>query len=269
MNKSDFSFFDRDLKQNKRAEYRFAPCDALSAFIKEFIVIECENGMELEILPSTSIAIDYIVRGNISITGKDGVKMDLPKAVAYGIAKTARQFTFSKNTVLLLVIFKEASAATVLKGPVNAMAEQIVPLESMFNAKKINQLGQQLKEADSHKDMVDIMEAFLKTALNPLLMDDLIMKAIHLINHRNGLISIKSLADELNVSRDVFEKRFRKKVGTTPKQYANLTRFRNVLRASTPSKNLTEIALNAGYYDQSHFIREFKSFAGKPPSDFR
>jgi AraC-like DNA-binding protein len=59
-------------------------------------------------------------------------------------------------------------------------------------------------------------------------------------------------------------------VGLTPKRYARLLRFRRVLlHARAPgAPGWTEIAHSCGYYDQSHFVRDFKAFSGFTPSEY-
>lgn len=268
MNKKNFSFFERDFKRSKRIEYKFSPCNVLNPMIKEFMIIECEHGIELEILPSASISINYIINGSISVKQQDGTKADIPKAVAFGIARKAQHFTFSDRTTLLVVVFKEGCASSIVKKPINKLFERYIDLNELFTKKQICLLGDQLQRQSSYEGMVEMMERFLITEMDSIFADTLIADAIHRIKEKKGLISIKSLAEELNISRDAFEKKFRSKVGTTPKQYANIVRFRNLIHKSDLQESLTKIGLNAGYYDQSHFIKDFKSFTGKPPSEF-
>jgi transcriptional regulator GlxA family with amidase domain len=82
-----------------------------------------------------------------------------------------------------------------------------------------------------------------------------------------GAISIRSLAAGLGLSQDRLEKRFRQVVGASPKRYCSILRLRYVL-AGSQTRSLVELALEAGYYDQSHFVREFRAVTGEPPRKF-
>jgi AraC-like DNA-binding protein len=57
-------------------------------------------------------------------------------------------------------------------------------------------------------------------------------------------------------------------VGASPKQLASIVRFRHAVRAYRPGLTLTQLAYDAGYFDQSHLIREFRAFTGLTPRDF-
>lgn len=62
-------------------------------------------------------------------------------------------------------------------------------------------------------------------------------------------------------------RRFREQIGLTPKAYANIVRFNRALElARGPKATWAEIALDCGYYDQSHLVRDFQRFAGRAPA---
>jgi AraC-like DNA-binding protein len=64
------------------------------------------------------------------------------------------------------------------------------------------------------------------------------------------------------------EKRFRQAVGTSPKKFASIVRFKHVIQRYDSGRSLTELAYEAGFYDQAHFIKEFKIFTGDTPEGF-
>jgi AraC-like DNA-binding protein len=74
--------------------------------------------------------------------------------------------------------------------------------------------------------------------------------------------------EELHVSQSPLEKRFREAVGTSPKKFASIVRFKNLIRDRAPGSSLVELAYEGGFYDQSHFIKEFKNFTGDTPESY-
>jgi AraC-like DNA-binding protein len=86
----------------------------------------------------------------------------------------------------------------------------------------------------------------------------------------NGGVSIDDLVQRVGISARQFDRKFLPIAGIPPKTFARLVRFQSTLQLSNKMsiRNLTELAMNAGYCDQSHFIREFKEFSGLVPSAY-
>jgi AraC-like DNA-binding protein len=82
------------------------------------------------------------------------------------------------------------------------------------------------------------------------------------------MIKIKELADAHYLSQDAFEKRFRRVVGTSPKQFSTIIKIKSIVDNKPQNGSLTQMALEAGYFDQPHFNKEFKLFTGLSPTDF-
>lgn len=260
-------FFENDNSQKKRVEYRFEPCDALKLPIKEYMILECTDSMVLETLPSNSFSLNYILKGSIYLSQNGDSQIDLPKAVSFGITQRFFHFTFSDFATLFVVIFNPGFASTITSKPLNEFFEKFIPMDEFFSSQINLEMIQQLQRQSSYKNMVNVMEHFLIEKIASSDLDSIIYDSISEINKQKGMVSIKDMANGLPISRDTFEKRFRHLVGTTPKKYANIIRFRNLFEQPFEHENLTDIALNAGYYDQSHFIKYFKSYTGKLPSD--
>ncbi len=97
------------------------------------------------------------------------------------------------------------------------------------------------------------------------------LTAVKHVIHSKNTYPVRKLAEHFNLSERQFERKFKEYSGFTPKKYMRIVRFGEACKHySEPSscKTLTEIALSCGYYDQSHFIKEFKTFSGYHPSDF-
>ncbi len=106
---------------------------------------------------------------------------------------------------------------------------------------------------------------------NNFLPDRLLHQCIELILSHQGNYEIKDLTKKFGISERTLQRRFETYVGLSPKQFANIIRFQSSLSKINDSKNthLTDIAYETGYFDQSHFIRQFKIFTKQKPFSFR
>jgi AraC-like DNA-binding protein len=85
-----------------------------------------------------------------------------------------------------------------------------------------------------------------------------------------GNCSIEKIACRANMSIKTFERKFTEQVGISPKLFSRILRFNSAvaLKLSDPHRSWTDIAHHCGYYDQMHFIKECKLFAGATPTRF-
>ena len=116
---------------------------------------------------------------------------------------------------------------------------------------------------------VDVVERFLLGRLrSDAMLDPVTEAAAAQIRKRHGAVRMEELARVMGMSLSALERRFRKTVGASPRKFASIVRMRHVLRLQRAGGSLTEIAHRAGYCDQSHFIKDFKSFTGLAPESF-
>jgi AraC-like DNA-binding protein len=132
---------------------------------------------------------------------------------------------------------------------------------------------EKLRQTDDRKDTVKILadyfnELLKNASINP---DYRIKLATNLILKTNGTISIREVRDRLFVTERTLERHFLKEIGVTPKQFAKIIQFSSSIKQITETDyvNLTEIAYDKGFADQSHFIRSFKRYSGKTPKEFK
>jgi AraC-like DNA-binding protein len=84
-----------------------------------------------------------------------------------------------------------------------------------------------------------------------------------------GRVPVASLAEEVGWSRRHLAARFREHVGLPPKALARILRFERAAERLRRGADLADAALDSGYYDQAHFNRDFKAFAGVTPTEYR
>jgi AraC-like DNA-binding protein len=95
-----------------------------------------------------------------------------------------------------------------------------------------------------------------------------ILAAVDRIAASRGNIAITSIAPSLGVTRQHLARAFRRDVGITPKVFARVVRLRHLLDrlANKSQVDWSTAALDAGYYDQSHLVDEFRELTGLTPT---
>jgi AraC-like DNA-binding protein len=91
--------------------------------------------------------------------------------------------------------------------------------------------------------------------------------AVNQIISSQGSIRIADLAENAVLSRRQFSRRFNERVGITPKSFAQIVKFRHVIELAYSATSLTDLALKGGYFDQSHFIKDFRKRSGLSPGN--
>ena len=84
--------------------------------------------------------------------------------------------------------------------------------------------------------------------------------------------NVKDFCDKSGINIKYLERLFFKYTGVSPKVFSRITRFQRVSREMLYNRNynsLTELAYDSGYYDQTHFIKEFREFSEVTPGKFQ
>ena len=246
---------------------RHLPSDGLKPFVKAFMLIESADGTVNHILPDTSLTLAFRTAGTVAAVEDDAQAL-LPAAVITGLRKTARRLAYAKHSATLVVQFNETGTASFFREPLHELFNASLPLDSLIPQHQLDEVEDRLAAATGNAARVAVVERFLLSRLREPEPDRLIREAVRAINFVQGDLRMKDLAADLPISQDAFEKRFNRAIGTSPKQFAKIVRLRNLIRQVPQRSSLTDAALTAGYFDQAHFIKDFKAFTGKTPKAF-
>jgi AraC-like DNA-binding protein len=219
------------------------------------------------VLPGTSFAMAFRFRGQISYLS-ESEKTALPAVTFSGLRKSVRLINYAPETSALIVQFKETGISAFFRQPLHELFEESVSLDNFFPQSEIAIIEERLAEAKTNATRIAVVEQFLCSKLSFTKPDALVQEAITRIYSNRGALRISELADGLYISQDAFEKRFRKVTGTSPKQFSSIVKMKSIIGQNPVPSSFLDMALDNGYYDQSHFNKDFKLFTGLTPTDF-
>lgn len=245
----------------------YTPSAPLQPYIKSFKIIESHDAIVNRVMPNTSFALAFRLSGKIAYVNGTG-ETTLPAATFTGLRKTVRIISYAPISSALIVQFNETGTSAFFKHPLYELFGESVSLDDYFPQSEISILEERLAEADTDKLKISVVENFLCSKLVDFRYDPLIVKSIASIHTHRGNLKIKTLANDLYISQDAFEKRFRRVTGASPKQFATIVKLNHIIQQCPRPVSSLDMALCNGYYDQAHFIKDFKTFTGLTPNIF-
>ena len=174
------------------------------------------------------------------------------------------------NASMIGVHFKPSGASSFFGLPLSELQNSVVDLEIFWNGAARN-LRDQLLEAPNPTAKFRILEdALLARWRCSAFRHRAVLHALDSFARDPQGITIGKVTAEIGLSARRFIEVFREQVGMTPKIFCRLRRFQHALEEIQHSREVrwADIATECGYYDQAHFINDFKEFCGVTPSDY-
>ena len=168
------------------------------------------------------------------------------------------------------VRFKAAGAARFFDLPYAEIVDQVIDL-SLYEPEFSKMIQQRIEGCSSHDQRLSAMEVVVRERLTAESQEDIFVRqACQYITKSDGEYSVQELVKLIGFSERQLERKFKKQVGITPKLLSRIMRFQKFLALSKQSEEMTlsAAALACGYYDQSHFIRDFTHFSGVSPVNY-
>lgn len=181
------------------------------------------------------------------------------------------QYERTEPSYLLSVRMPPLGAYRVLDLPLGEVAHDVIELDAALGD-EVNRVHERIGDTTEPGLQFAILCDFVRRRVarsGARLHADARM-AVGALAESHGAARIEDLCRSLGVSRKHLGSLFRAHVGLAPKAYARVFRFRRavdlVQRGKRP--DWTRVAMACGYYDQAHFNREFREFAGMSPGEF-
>lgn len=202
---------------------------------------------------------------------RDGVSPDdsQPEAFLFGQLESAIRLEPLGEVDVLGVRFAPAGVAALWGIDMSSLGSREFALDELFPARRrpsIDRLRDTLVFAERCGLVADYLRSWLRRTVR--VQASRAMAALSLMETPDA--DLKDIAREIGCSRRRIERAFRSAVGLSPAAYLRLQRInRCIQQLRTGAMELSAIAADAGFADQSHFCREFRKITGLPPSAYR
>jgi AraC-like DNA-binding protein len=177
----------------------------------------------------------------------------------------------SAQDELLGVHFKPGGAFPFLGVPAGDLHNRYVELDDLWGERDAASIVARLREAPTSQAKFALLEGWLLgVAPRPLARNPAAKFALAELHRDSSVRSSADVARTLGISQRRFIQLFRGEIGLTPKLYSRIERFQHVLRRVelVDEVDWVDVATSCGYFDQAHFIHDFREFTGLRPSDY-
>lgn len=255
-------------------EFRqFAPSDILKPYVRHYYIFESDADIEFEdtVFPSGDMEMIFNLGHGIWESSVEDKFIKTPKIELWGqITKPLAIRSKGRHTMLGIKFFTHSAAY--FFDEIGVFNDNISDAADIIGGSLRSLYAQLLETADAKK-RIELIEAFL---VKRLMANE--KKAFRIDKVAHILTSIKKdpaennlglIASKHGITPRYLHKLIYQNTGLSPTSFNKINRFQFSLKLITRNDQpLTSIAYNSGYFDQSHFIRDFKSFTGLTPSAY-
>ncbi|MCO5949879.1 helix-turn-helix domain-containing protein [Mucilaginibacter flavidus] len=248
------------------------PAPHLKTFVKDYLLLHFvfDNNAPPPVKPfpaNTQHSLVFYLRGGIkAFDPKTGTSKTFAKTAINGSQVSRFDFYLSPHYLMFAVNFQPGTLAKFLRLPLTEFIDERIDAEAILP--KINQLHERMANSDSYEGIVQIVEEYIWQRICNLKADFYpIDKVMRVITEKPGDFEIKRMAGLSCLSVSQFERRFMQQTGITPKLYARINRFYHAyqIKDREPESNWLSVAIQAGYHDYQHLVKDFRQFANTLP----
>jgi len=174
------------------------------------------------------------------------------------------------DAAMMVIAFRKGMAAPFFPFPMNEIADCVLDADLVWGH-DFASLREQLLETCDIDLRFHIVEAFLLQKFRSSLdLNPCVAFALEQMTYRPNEINIALMNSQIGYSQRHFTDMFRRHVGITPKAYLRIMRFQKAVRTIDETREIDwpRVSLECGFYDQSHFINDFKHFSGFTPDEY-
>ena len=251
----------------------FEPSDGLTTVVKCYWALESpqeKTPARNTIVPDGCMKMIFHYGDLYNQYTESGHSVALPRGFVIGQLTRPFEVEPTGETGTFFVCFHPNGFLPFATMPLKEMENTAVPLEKLFR-KEGQDIERKILNANSNLERINLIETFLLSRLaDAANVDRMVKSTVETILTANGQLSVDELSRQTHINRRQLERKFSSAIGLSPKQFSKTIRLQATLKAlqAKKSTSLAAVAHESEYYDQAHFIKDFKEFTGITPKAF-
>jgi len=240
----------------------------LQPYVKLICTMECNEVKDVEqvhVLPDACVElfISYtetpvaIIDEQLHKNSIINSRMSMPTSVQ-----------MRKGSGCIAICFHPGMAYPFFSLPMNIFTNNSISLNDIWG-KVTKEIEDKLATANHHKIRIEIIQKYLLRLLLSSKQDLQIDQCLNLIHKTPTEVNLTKLHEVTGYSQRHLARKFKQHIGLSPKEYLKVNRFISSLKylKKYPELSLTQIAYQSGYFDQAHFIHDYKIYAEHTPKE--
>ncbi|MFN0100583.1 MAG: helix-turn-helix domain-containing protein [Bryobacteraceae bacterium] len=194
-----------------------------------------------------------------------------PGSVLTGITTRAQIIDTAEQEYVVGIAFQPGGTLPFFAVPAVELSDVDTPLATLWGQGAERRMRERLLEAATPEKALDVLEACLLGVWRDRMIHPGVAFALQAFRSEPDRARIAGVSDAVGLSPKRFIERFKSEAGVTPKRFRRLLRFQRAIGRAHTARSIdwTELALGCGYFDQAHFIHEFRQFSGITPGAYR
>lgn len=245
------------------------PSDSLKNLVKEYWIYENDDPTpaEQKIIPDgfSEIIVHYGDPYQINMNGS----WEMQSMILF--SSQISKYFFLRNTGksgMIGIKLHPAAFYSLFQVDISSTLDKVHSLDHLLTI-NLSALHEVQNHHSDPAEKIMLAEKWLKEQLSGANSNDKIDLSITTIFEKKGMVDVDELAKNVQLSTRQLERTFKKAIGLSPKFYCRIIRFSHIFEVMKNHKDSwIRTALQSGYFDQSHFIKNFKEFTGEEPSNY-
>jgi AraC-like DNA-binding protein len=254
----------------------FLPCLSLQEYIRFIGIVHFEFAGNISIpgkhyspRPGTSLCFIAKDPEYVTYPGSNN-KIKRPSVFINGQHTVTNTRHCGKEFLALIVHFQPGVLCSLTGGvPLNEFTNTYADAE-LFFPKEIKYVNEQLNECNAYHEMINVLESFFIKLINRSKQKTHGVDAAAKLILQDKPVSIDWLAKETCLCNKQFERKFKERIGITASTLERIVRFDQTVKMKNaqPAKDWLSIAVQCGYHDYQHMVRDYKAFTSLTPNAF-